>query len=436
MKNILVSLVLILVPISSAAQESGRPSIPDDYCKDSIFLELCNKIVKQAQNAEKTGESVQELKKTLEELRSADKDQQAKGVIDAAKNLNSNANNNRASEAVTEKSLSLVDQLQQRESELLRDSAKGVQSGLAPSGAPSSFNAGQQHQLNEPARGVEQQQLSLEQQLRGREEELLSSRPISPAASITKSAEAANETHQLTLEDQLRQQQAKLLSSPTTVKRVADADRAIEAAAKERIAEEKRQEAARRAEIAKQRQAEAEATRLAAIVKKEQQEIEDAWQAKKEAREAAIEAAAQRAAFEAMYGPPPNQAVPYVPHILGVPSLGSSYSPPSVSTYSPTPAFGSSYIGQPPANSTYTTPKGDAGSCMNNLLTEYSCLEGMGYNMHILSDLSSKTPAPSSTSANNAQSPTTPGGVSSTGSASTPTTPAQSTPASVPKTAP
>ena len=120
MKRILALLVLALVAIDSGAQQpSDKETLPDDYCKGSIFLEMCSRMLKEYKETEQALKDAEELRKTVEELRSPDKEQQAKGIADAGKVINSHFNSNPASEVVTDKSVSLIDQFVQRGNELL-----------------------------------------------------------------------------------------------------------------------------------------------------------------------------------------------------------------------------------------------------------------------------------------------------------------------------
>jgi hypothetical protein len=88
------------------------------------------------------------------------KDDQIDGIIGTAKDINSNANSNKASQKVTDKSLGVIGQVAHKENQLLDEIKRAGEEALSTqSGAQSPFY-GQTHTLNEP-RSAQRSQSSI-----------------------------------------------------------------------------------------------------------------------------------------------------------------------------------------------------------------------------------------------------------------------------------
>jgi hypothetical protein len=256
MRIILSLLVLSLIPTVAAAQQSDADTHVDvDYhCdKNPIAYVLCEEMEKrdkearlkfeatEAERIKKYSDAVAEAKKIADDankVRSTNKDEQIDGIVGTAKDINQHGNVSQASEAVTDKSLSAVEEFEHRENELLKNTDNAVRSGLEQRGAAtSSFNAGEQHQLNESTRTTaETPQQTPEQQFLDREQTLLYTPSVRTIVTEVKSTKSVPAPEQVTPEEQFRNREAKMLASPSTVRSVAQADQAIQAKERERLA--------------------------------------------------------------------------------------------------------------------------------------------------------------------------------------------------------
>jgi hypothetical protein len=395
MKYILALIALTMVTINVAAQqpetdECSFANIVFNTAKASSCLQKEKEAdaKRKEEAAAKLAEAIKvpdELRKTTENwnnLHSTNPDQQATGVTDTAKDINSHANSNPASEVVTDKAVSLIDQFEHRKNELLNNTANTVRSGLAPQGgSTSSFNTAEPHQLVEP------QGSTLQQQFESRKQVLLSTPSIKVTMPEAGSTRSVLGSQQSDLEEQFQSRKENLLNSAPTVMAVSQAERAlqVQAAEQERRDIEARKEAEYRAEIARQARVQAEEKRTAEIERARAAAADDAAEEREERREAAREAREQRAAWNAMFGPPsyvPN--TPYSPNLPSYAPYVPSYAPPvsSYGTYLPSdnssysPQYGSSgsYLDLGATRPISSPDTFNAFSCMSNLLTESQCL--------------------------------------------------------------
>jgi len=332
MKCILALLTVAVTFIPCVAQQS-KPTYPcTDVCKDSHVFDNasivrcldCQRSWEEREAAEDklldAKRKADELKRAADDVakvRSGRPDQQIDGMTDAAKDANSHVNNNAASKAVTEKSLSVIDRWAQMENQVNNDTGNAVQSiSETPTGSTTPYSAGG-HELHESIKtNVESQPLTIEQRYRQQDQTLLS------APSVRSAVGEAEPTKrivgpQTSIKERYNNQENEILLSPRNVKAVADADRAIKAAEQVRRDREAKEEAARQVEVARQAKEQAEQQRLAKIENDRQLadkyakiDREYAEMVREDKREAARAARAQQAAWNAMFGLPA-----YVPDV-------------------------------------------------------------------------------------------------------------------------
>ena len=391
MRMVLALIAFSVTPLLLSAQQSNGDTnaAVDFHCdKDQIFKTLCEDMETRAKDArqkliadeaQKLRESLQrvdEAKKVTSDVnntRSADKGTQIDGVTGVAQDVNQRANGgpiygNTVSQDVTDKSISLLDRLGRQENVIIQNVGNATHSATQPTNSSSSF-ANQQHQLNESTRGeAGSQQTSLEQRLQQQEQILGSSPHVKAAVTSSESTNSVNSTQ--SLDRRLQDNEANIMSSASSVEAMTAADRRLEAEAQARRAEEARQAEAHRAEIARQAQAEAEAKYVAEQARREKLHAEAAEEDWEERHEAARDLREQQALYRAMFGPPPSQALPYVPYVPSYATTAPNYNNP----YFQSGAFSGNYIGQGSASSASGSNNFNASSCMSNLLTESQCL--------------------------------------------------------------
>jgi hypothetical protein len=360
MKITVILLGVILGPATATAQQSegGAKHTEIDYhCdKDHVFHTMCVEMEKRdkesqlrfeehqaaekAQWAAQRAEQAAEAKKLLDDankVRSANQNERTDGIIGTAQDMNSHANPNPVSKPVTDKSLSAIGQFEHRKNELLEGIGKDVGSAASgQGGSTSSFNPNERHEVHESTKGgMEAHQLTPEQIFLNRANILLTTPSVRMAVVEAESTPSFHGSGQLTPGQIVENRARTLLASPETVSSVAQANLAVQAAERERLAIEAKKEAAHRAEIAERDRAQAEAVLIAEKEKEKEAAAEDAREAREERREQAREARAWRAAFEAAFGPPPTQATwspSYVPtYIPNVASDSSSFVPSFIS---------------------------------------------------------------------------------------------------------
>jgi hypothetical protein len=390
----LIAFSVTPVTVFAAQQsDSDKNSAIDYHCdKDQVVKKLCEDMQKRdndarqkliAEEAKKLRQSLQhtdETKKVITDvnnMRSADQGAQIDGVTGVAQDVNQRANGgpiygNTVSQDATDKSISLLDRLGRQENVIMQNVGNAAHSATQTTNSSSSF-ANQQHQLNESTRGeAGTQQTSLEQRLQQQEQIIASSPRVKAAVTSSESTNSVTSTQ--SLDRRLQDKEANIMSSATSVKAMAAADRRMEVEAQAQRAEEARQEAAHRAEVTEQARARAEAERVAEYGRKETAAAEEAYEARQEAREEAREARRQQALFNAMYGPPPNQALPYVPSYTPPVSSYGTYLPSYNPSYVPQSGSSGGYLDQGAARPISSPDTFNAFSCMSNLLTESQCL--------------------------------------------------------------
>lgn len=310
------------------------------------------------------------VKRTIDDgnhLRSNSVSTKVDGVTDSAKNYNSQSNNNPASQAVTDKSLSILDQFGQQEARILDKVQSNVQTVSEPtSSSASSFNAGQQHQF------VERSKPTLDQQFDAQAVRLQSSSPIHEPTGPAPTVQSRS------VEQQFSSQAGTIMTSPSTVRVVAEHQRAVEAAEQAQREQQATEAAARLKAQAEQAQAEATTKRRAveeseAEVRSWNAEINAAYMEQVQAANAWNARVQQQ--YNSMYAPSPYY-----------PAYGASsyYSSPATSDNPSYFSSGSSYSYGP--NELETAPhQSTPGSkapwksnnyfqCMDNLSTESACI--------------------------------------------------------------
>jgi hypothetical protein len=242
-KSFFAMVVLASASISLFAQQSGktdsdRPQYrPDGRCEDFGYLvdhpsqrvdcdrynEDYTKKLHSWYEATKTSaddaiNAIDDVKK----LRSKDVNQQIDGVTGAARDVNNRGNENDASQFVTDKSVSLINQMAHRENEILDNVGKSIEENTkqASPNSESSFSSSG-HTLNVGSRD-EAGQPSLEQQFQNQ-------------ASQARTIPASNSSDQnrnsgATLQGVFQNQESDILKSPSTVLAVASADQQRQAA--------------------------------------------------------------------------------------------------------------------------------------------------------------------------------------------------------------
>jgi hypothetical protein len=330
MKCILGLLVLTLVPLTSAAQQTETDDcsgVNASSPRAEIIRCLHESEAKLAASTEKLAKAAADAKKAADDaakMRSADKGTQIDGVTDSVKDMNSHANNNPASKEVTNESLSLIDQFAQRGNELLNKTADTVRSIAEPQGAStSSFNAGEQHQLVEP-------QPSLQQQFENRKQVLASTPSFKAVMPEAESTSNVSGQQQSDLGGQFESRKQKLLASPAIVNSVSQAVRAVQAEEQDRlalvatkVAEQQRADKADQDKAEAQRIADLQNISTRKQIDDADDDADDKAERHAEWLKWAVEVSAQQDAWNAMVLPPPSD-VPNVPS-NDTPSLPSNF---------------------------------------------------------------------------------------------------------------
>ena len=261
MKSFFVVCSLAAVSISLSAQSGNsvpeRPQYsPDKHCADFGYIvdhpsqgAACDQYNRDYQKALGAYEGAKNAVDHVNKLRSNDANQQIDGVTGVAKDINNRSNKNDASQFVTDKSVSLINQMAHKEKEILDNVGKSVEINTqqASPNSDSSFSS-TGHTLNAETSG-ERGQLSLEQQFQNQASQVSSTQRNSDWKNENRSASGA------TLEGAFQNQESSILNSPSTVLAVARADQQRQAALEEQriqlsrmVMQEAREEAKLKAE--------------------------------------------------------------------------------------------------------------------------------------------------------------------------------------------
>lgn len=391
MKYTVALLVISVLPFTVAAQQSekGQPADVDYHCdKNPMFRDVCEKMEQQdkTDSLNRAAERADEAKTAVDngnKIRSGDTNQKIDGLVGEAKDANSRVNNNPASKAVTDKSLSVIEELAHNQDAALDSIGKTATTISKPRpNSHSSWDSSQQHQLIESTKtSIEPPKLTIEQETLNRESQILSSAP--PIAAIDDGIRRQGsdlKPSTTTLDQEILSREQNLLSSASTVASISKAVRAQEAAYAAFRAKEDAEARAKKLQDDRDR---AEAEREAYI----ETERRAAEYDEDELREERREARERQAFIDAVYGPPVYQP----PSTLSfIPTLPYGYDPsyipatpyaPSYGYVPDTPSNGSQITGTTDFHATQNTKPAwssvDYFSCMKHLATVVECAHNL-----------------------------------------------------------